>query len=252
MERLSFSDVTVKKGKCASCGGKGGGELTLPNGTKVPLMCEACIEAADLADVEAARQARIEAAMTRAAARVGERLAELSLETYPTDAAGLAALAVAEEWLRRREAGERENLLLFGPVGVGKTGLAWGIVRRLIERGDDALLVNFRELLAELRQAFADRRAGVPIDYLRAYDVTVLALDDVGAERPTDFAREELANLVERRYTRRLPTIITSNYDPDDLAERIGHDDIVIGERIVSRLIEGATQWQIGGEDRRA
>ena len=78
----------------------------------------------------------------------------------------------------------------------------------------------------------------------------MLALDDLGAERPTDFARDELATLVEHRYMQGLPTIVTS-YPPSKLAARLGHDDPEVGQRLVSRLTDDAVQIRFIGPDRR-
>lgn len=153
-----------------------------------------------------------------------------------------------ERWLRRYLAGDRSNLLLHGGVGSGKTGLAWMIVKSLCEQGVRARLVNFRQLLVETKETFDGNRVS-PVIQCRS--VSVLALDDLGAERQTDWTREELGSLVEARYEARRPTIVTTNYKLDDLARRLGHDDPVIGMRIVSRLQEGAAVVDLAGQDRR-
>jgi DNA replication protein DnaC len=249
LEELGFG-VSREEGPCGRCGGEGGGTLSLPGGGRVALLCGPCREASDAEDAAEARARRTERALERAGRDA--RMRDWSLVTYPKDAAGLAAQRVAAEWLDGYRAGERRNLILHGGVGGGKTGLAWGMVRSLIELDEvDALLVNFRQLLSELRQTFQDRQQGLPIDYARAHRVPVLALDDVGAERPTDFAREELALVVEERYSYGRPTIVTSNYAPGDLIRRLGHDDVVIGQRIVSRLTENAVQYEVKARDRR-
>jgi DNA replication protein DnaC len=184
-----------------------------------------------------------------AVSRVPLRMRGWSLATYPRDRSSHEPLERALRWLDGYRGGERRNLFLFGRVGTGKTGLAWGILRALIEEGTPGLLIPLRDLLWELRRSFS---TGAPCDTsARAQRVPVLVLDDLGAERPTDYARDELAVIVERRYGAERPTIVTSNYDPDAIAERLGHDDPVIGERIVSRLTDGAMQIRIGGPDRR-
>ena len=76
-------------------------------------------------------------------------------------------------------------------------------------------------------------------------------VDDIGAERCTDWARETLATLIEDRYTRKLLTILTSNYSPSGLAARLGHDDPIIGQRIVSRIVESCAQVNVDGRDHR-
>lgn len=248
MESLDFSLVEVN-GACPRCGAAtpayrfGSAEPTQP-------LCPACQELVDAEEHESERLREVEAALDRAGA--GERMRGWSFDTYPDRPAQRVALEVGRTWVAGYLAGERRNLMLFGSVGGGKTGLAWAIVRAVIEGGGDAMIVTFRELLADLRLSFDDKQNGVPIDYLRAPRVALLALDDVGAERPTDFARDELASLIERRYSRRMPMVITSNYEPEDLARRLGHDDKVVGERILSRLVEDAVQHRIKSPDLRS
>lgn len=206
-----------------------------------PRLCPACAEA----DLERERREthdrRIAHLLDRAG---GGRMRHLSLATYPADNHGSQALATVHTWL---DADPRPNLLLYGTVGAGKTGLAWGLIRHLCEHGTEAMLVNLRDWLAKRRYAISTHE---PPD-LRPLHVPILALDDVGAERPTDWARDELAQLVEERYQHQRPTIVTSNYDPAELAKRLGHDDLVIGQRIVSRLCDGAVQVRFTGTDRR-
>jgi DNA replication protein DnaC len=83
-------------------------------------------------------------------------------------------------------------------------------------------------------------------------DGSVLVLDDLGAERPTDWALEQIAYIVESRHAVDALTIVTTNYAPSQLAERLGRDDPVIGQRIVSRLLEGATKIELKRADLRA
>lgn len=160
---------------------------------------------------------------------------------------------VGQDWLSAYRAGERRNLVLDGAVGAGKTGLAWLIVRDLItgEPSVGALFLNFRDLLWEIRASFDSGDAEGSLLARRAQSVSVLALDDLGAERPTPWACEQLATLIDKRYENRLPTVVTSNYSPAELAKRLGKDDPVIGRRVVSRLTEGATVVRFSNGDRR-
>lgn len=158
------------------------------------------------------------------------------------------ALARGREWLEGYRAGERRNLLLYGTVGSGKTGLAVAVAKDLVEDVVGVRFVVLRELLHDMVERIS---RGLPAGDPGLYDVAVLVLDDLGAERPTNYARNELAVLVERRYQARLPIIATSNYDPDALADRLGHDDPVVGQRIVSRLSDRALMRRFKGEDRR-
>lgn len=206
-----------------------------------------------------------EQALAKALDRAGAtpRLLRMTLASHPDE----AARAFAGRWLENYRAGEIASVWLSGPVGTGKTGLAWGIVRALTLdaidafyatdydlRPDDprgiALFLIWRDLLDELRVAFGNETAADadPNALLRrARRIPVLALDDLGSERPTRYALEQLAILVDQRYNRELPTIVTSNYAARDLAKVFGSEDKVTGGRILSRLIHGGVAHVFDG-----
>jgi DNA replication protein DnaC len=71
-----------------------------------------------------------------------------------------------------------------------------------------------------------------------------LVIDDLGAEKSSEWAREILYLIIDKRYSDLLPTIITSNLSPKELAEKL--DD-----RLVSRLMEDAIVIKIDGKDHR-
>jgi DNA replication protein DnaC len=117
---------------------------------------------------------------------------------------------------------------LFGRPGNGKTTLASLAVNLIrANAGLEAVFANVPELLNRLRRGVRDGDDGT-MGYLRA--VPVLALDDLGAERTTEWANEQLYELLNYRYVRHAPTIITSNLRPEQLGD----------ERLASRLADVA------------
>jgi DNA replication protein DnaC len=206
----------------------------------IRLPCEPC-SLRDLEERERAERDR-EAEGRLRAAGMAPLFEGWSLDTFPRDGGGAAALAKARVWLAVRP--PRPNLLVFGDVGLGKTGLAWSLVRAMVERGERARLVSWLDYLAALKEAYALKERPERLDA-----VPVLFLDDLGAERPTPWALDELATLVERRHRHALTTGATSNFTPGELAAGLAEDE-VLGRRIVSRLADGA-QIRMEGRDRR-
>ncbi|MBA2741249.1 MAG: ATP-binding protein, partial [Actinobacteria bacterium] len=150
----------------------------------------------------------------------------------------------------------RPDLYIWGPVGSGKSGLAWSLLRARIwlnydyeRRGEEPAWANVVQLLDAAKAAMS---AGERSPIRELYGSSVLVLDDLGAERVTDWARDAIAALVQHRHVAGLATIVTSNYAPSALAARLGHDDIVIGKRIVSRLTENCIQVHLKRADLRA
>ena len=138
---------------------------------------------------------------------------------------------------------------LWGEPGRGKTYAAAHAVRVAVEssRGSKlpAKLVSAKHLLDSIRDGFngGDRDA-----LRRAEAVPLLALDDLGAERTTDWAIETLGSLIDARTAEGLPTIVTSNYSLGQLRELWGG---MPGARIASRLGGACERIEVTGPDRR-
>lgn len=131
------------------------------------------------------------------------------------------------------------NLLLLGPVGVGKSHAAVAAARLRFDRGAEVRFFPVVELLDMLRPG------GPEHALYDLADLEVLILDDLGSERPTEWTAERLYALVNRRWLEERPTICTSNLAPDALAE-------AVGPRVYSRLVgNGSVGVGLSGHDRR-
>lgn len=240
---------------CRACGVET--ESVLIGGVVVARrLCDAC--SAEDAERERAERRRVMIDEALTAAGATPRTRDWSLETYPTSHGGAEAAQVAREWIETYQNKAAPNLYLWGPPGSGKTGLAWGIIRELLRieyrdaREADrpmrniAALVDVRAYLAEVREGIrTDRHANQ-----RPARLPVVCLDDLGSERDTEWAVETMGLVIAARYEGLLPTIVTSNYDPDTLAERLGGGE-ASGGRMLSRLCGGATVVQLTAPDRR-
>jgi DNA replication protein DnaC len=104
-------------------------------------------------------------------------------------------------------------------------------------------LISVPGFLDRLRSRIRFADSPDPLPELVEADLVVL--DDLGREKVTDWASERLYVLVNERYNAMRPTVVTSNYGPDQLAER-GYD------ALVSRLVEGSPAIQITASDYRS
>ena len=132
---------------------------------------------------------------------------------------------------------------LFGPCGTGKTLSAACAVRMFAEEGKRAKLVTAKQLLDSIREGFDGGDKGA-LQRAERYDL--LALDDLGVERSTEWALETLTRLIDTRTTRQRPTIVTSNYRLGELRDRWGG---ISGQRIASRIAGACERVEMGGED---
>lgn len=131
-------------------------------------------------------------------------------------------------------------LVLFGPTGTGKTGLAVSLLKLMAQRGQRGLIVREKSMLDRIRATYNRQRGSDEptetdvLDELRR--VPVLVIDDMAApgSTTTDWAQGQLFDVLNARYSARRRTIVTTNLEAvtsDDLA-------VYVGPRIWSRIHE--------------
>lgn len=134
---------------------------------------------------------------------------------------------------------------VWGDPGTGKTYAAAAAVRLSLKEGKTAKLITSKRLLDGIKEGY-DTGDSYVIE--TAENVQLLVLDDLGAERPTDWAIETLSRLIDTRYMSDRPTIITSNYKLGELRDLWGG---VPGARIASRIAGACKLINFVGADRR-
>ena len=121
----------------------------------------------------------------------------------------------------------------MGDVGTGKTSLAMLVSKAALERGRSVAIYSLPRLLARIRRTY-DAEAGEQtyLDFFeRLTSVDLLHIDDLGAEKRSDWVLEQLYAIVDERYEQERSMVVTTNLDQPSLEEQIG-------ARTVSRLVE--------------
>lgn len=136
-----------------------------------------------------------------------------------------------------------KGLLLFGPVGTGKSFYAACIANRVIDMGYSAKMTNFATLTNDL-QGMSEGRNQY-IEDLNRY--SLLIIDDLGAERKSEYMQEMVFNIIDSRYRSGLPMVITTNLSGDEIKK----PENTSYARIYDRLLGCCFPQEITGPSRR-
>ena len=134
------------------------------------------------------------------------------------------------------------GLLLWGNVGTGKSFLAGCIANALLDKGVPVIMTNFTRLLNKLTDMYAGDRNAY-IDSFKRYPLMII--DDLGVERNSDFAREQVFSVIDSRCRSQLPMIVTTNLslqelqNPSDLSRA----------RIYDRILERCTPIRVNDQN---
>ena len=201
-----------------------------------------------LAMMEEVEAGRVEAIVIKDMERIKRRKAQglqdryLYDYTFANDNGQNPLLDKARAYVENWKEAYKNNtgLLLFGDVGTGKSFFAECIANALLDRDVPVLMTNFPTILNRLTGMFSEDRAAF-IASLDEYDL--LIIDDLGVERSTDYAMEQMFFVIDSRYRSRRPMIITTNLklselkNPPDLAHARIYDRIL--ERCAPILFAG-------------
>lgn len=169
-------------------------------------------------------------------------LATFPFERQPTvDAAHVRALA-GLGFLERAE-----NLILIGPPGTGKTGLAIGLLREALVNGYRGRFYNAQDLIDELYASLADHSTTRLLKRLAAYDV--LVVDELGYMNLKPEHVNALFQLLEQRYARK-STVITTNLDFAQWPDLFRNKSLV--EALLDRLQHHCITLRLAGPSLRA
>ena len=159
-----------------------------------------------------------------------------------TDARTINAMrAYVENFADLKKHGK--GLLLYGPCGTGKTFAAACAANALIDKGIPCLMTNFSRITNTVSGMFEGKQKY--LDSLNNYDLVVL--DDLGAERSTDYMNEMVYNIIDARYRANLPMIITSNLTGEELK----NPKNIAEQRVFNRILERCHPIEVAGRDRR-
>ncbi|MBV8773986.1 MAG: IS21-like element helper ATPase IstB [Deltaproteobacteria bacterium] len=165
-----------------------------------------------------------------------------TLESFPFKNQPGVARRQIQELAELEFIAKAANIIFIGPTGVGKTGLASGLLLKALQNGYRARFIRAQDLFDEMYASLADRASRKLVHRLARFDVLLvdeLAYLNLRPEQTNIFFK-----LMEERY-RRKPTLITTNLEYDQWYQLLGNKDLT--EALLSRLRHQCQTIRING-----
>ena len=153
-------------------------------------------------------------------------------------------MGMAKQFVRHWDEFKKDSmgLLLWGPVGTGKSFIAGCIANALLDQGVPVMMTNFARLLNKLTDMYAGDRNAY-IDSFNSFPL--LIIDDLGVERNSEFTREQVFSVIDSRYRSQLPLIVTTNLTP----EQMRNPEDLARARIYDRVLERCTPIRVDSQN---
>ncbi|WP_221930152.1 primosomal protein DnaI [Melghirimyces algeriensis] len=188
---------------------------------------------------------------------IPEDIVNATFDQMNWDPGRVAAIEAAMDFCDQFATGSpKKGLYFYGPFGVGKSRIAGAMAQYLVQYGIDSLMVYVPDFIREIKDSIRDGMLSDKLETLKK--ATVLILDDIGAENITPWTRDEiLGAILQYRMVYKLPTVMTSNLDLNELENHLGHSEKggterVKAKRIMERIRPFVDVYYVDGYNRRA
>ena len=244
-ERLAEGDHIGEDGLvyCGKCGSRK--QLRVKFGDKTHVVrCVCKCESKELEEKK--KQEEYEEQMRRInrlkeASMMDKKYREVTFDKYEVREENKKVFEMAKKYVDRFQDMYKKNqgLLLYGPVGTGKSFTAACIGNYLLDNAKPVIMTSFVKILQDIWEN--DREA----EYITILNsASLLIIDDLGTERETDYALEKVYNIIDSRVRANKPMIITSNLELNDMMEC----EDVRKKRIYDRILECCYPMYVGGK----
>jgi len=161
---------------------------------------------------------------------------------YKDDSNRLDTIKYIKEFYDNYNKGKKmKGLYLYGNFGCGKTYLISALFNELAKKGNESTIVYFPELLRSLKASFGNKEDNYENRFDEVKESPLLLLDDIGAEKLSDWARDEVLGVIlQYRMEEHLPTFLTSNLSIKELEEHLqitkNATDKIKARRLIERI----------------
>lgn len=163
---------------------------------------------------------------------IGDKYLNASFENFEVRPGSENAYKIAKHYAEHFDEYGPESIMIWGEPGNGKTHLAAAVHNHLTEQGKVVVFISMPELLNKIKATFNEDNKETEEQILKALRICdLLIIDDLGAEKTSEWVQEKLFTIIDMRYKRQKPIMATSNIRPADLIDKIG-------KRAYDRILE--------------
>ena len=229
--------------KCAKCG-REIRQIEVCGITITPIcQCEKMIrDAEDLAFEQKQKQIRFERLFNNS--RLGKRFKQKTFDNFSVTEETQHMYEACKEYAETFDKENGTGLLIGSQPGAGKTHLMAAITNKLLEEMHSIVFLVVPDILQELRNTYGNNKDTEGRLLYGLADCDLLILDDIGAEKTTDWTTEKLYTIINNRYMNNKPVIFTTNCELKELTERLG-------DRTTSRILEMCDVLEVETKDYR-
>lgn len=189
---------------------------------------------------------------------VPDHIIDNTFAVLEKDPGRIDAIKMALQFCASFEKGKtKKGLYLYGSWGVGKSAIAGAMTQELGKRGIDVAMVYVPDFLVEIKASIETGGMDQKISSLKK--VSVLILDDIGAEALTPWTRDDVLGAILQYRMERLPTIYTSNLTMTELEKHLALNandrdrdtQVKKAKRIMERIKPFVLEVEVKGRNRR-
>lgn len=249
VRKWTAAELGVKPVYCPICGKEKLWRVVDVMGAKFKgtVMCQCEVDLED----EIKRQEEAKTKQERlnrilALSNLGERFKDASFESWARNPATETCFEAMKQYAEDFNKDTETGYCIYGRAGNGKSHLAAALVNSVIKRGFTAVFIEVPDLFSRIKATYGAEGEGSEDRIMAALGkCDLLVLDDAGAERPSEWVKEKFFQIINTRYKKRLPVVITTN--TKDMAEL----EEIIGFRAYDRVLEMCEPLKNNGESYR-
>ena len=176
---------------------------------------------------------------------------------YKDDSSRLETIKYLKNFYDNYKKNEKsKGLYLYGNFGCGKTYLISALFNELAKKNIKSTIIYFPELLRSLKASFSNTEENYEEKFSKVKEANLLLLDDIGAEKLSDWARDEVLGVIlQYRMEENLPTFFTSNLSLKELEEHLqigkSSEDKIKARRIIERIKYLTNELEMNSINRR-